>query len=791
MNRVYLHGVAHVKKQGDTLFIASEGEGVVDEKSVVATGSDTPRTLADRFGDVVNVRDFGAVGDGVTDDTAAIQVAIEKSGCIYFPKGTYIISETLRIPSNTVLQGAGMGITIIEMSPAAPADYHTITNKQALIEGRYTPNQYTTETRVVDGVTYELRNITVPGSATDDAYDKNIGVFDLTLRNNGDSRQRISKGGSGISWYGVHDVVVSRVESDNACQHGFDTNSMEETTYMFGHKYLAVGQSYNVVFEYTKAVSPVADDGITTHDSHHITIRRHVSINDTTKPSFTYNQNGVEIDDGSSFVLVDNCYARGFVNGFYVQSHKFSPATHDVTVINCHADDCTVATQALCYYDDIPEEDKRERILTRNVNFINCRATNLVSRFPDRYLRPYIGIISGFMNSSIDGMDVVCGDALAIVQLNHGAADCTVSRVRVRNVPKVKGPNDTQAIVYIYDTVGSNNRICDIAVDHALLPVVRVDNIKGSIVVDKISCATADADACGVQLSSNPFNEGDYIYIANVNVPTGVIPIKRGSTSYPTQNLVVAGSLAFLDSNAGQYYGKPILNLYPSSSASICIGVPPTKFITFGDSDGKAYAFIGDSGTSPGADNEFNLGAPSYRWKNVYAASGSISTSDAREKQAIQQCPDGVLDAWGDVEFRQFAFNEAVTKKGADAARLHSGVIAQQVIKAFADRGLDATRYGLLCFDRWPDGYDEVEIVDAPAALDADGNEVAPAQTHMEKRLVTKAGERYGIRYSEALCIEAAYQRRRAQRLEESVSALETRLAAVETLMTNAASKYL
>lgn len=192
----------------------------------------------------------------------------------------------------------------------------------------------------------------------------------------------------------------------------------------------------------------------------------------------------------------------------------------------------------------------------------------------------------------------------------------------------------------------------------------------------------------------------------------------------------------------------------------------------------------------PGSDNAVSVGNSTYRFTQVYAASGSINTSDANEKQDIQPYPGAVLDAWGDVELRQFLFKDAVEKKG-EAARIHAGVIAQQVVEAFKKHGVEATKYGLLCYDEWPDEYETVEVEDTPAVLDTDGNEVTPAQTHTEQRVVTEAGSRYGIRYSEALCIEAAYQRRRAQRLEESVSALKKRIATMEELMTNAASKYL
>lgn len=62
------------------------------------TGS-VDRTANAKFADMVSVKDFGAVGDGVTDDLAALNAAIayeqtNKKG-LYFPSGTYLVSSTL------------------------------------------------------------------------------------------------------------------------------------------------------------------------------------------------------------------------------------------------------------------------------------------------------------------------------------------------------------------------------------------------------------------------------------------------------------------------------------------------------------------------------------------------------------------------------------------------------------------------------------------------------------------------------------------------------------------------
>lgn len=93
----------------------------------------TARTVDDKLKDTVSVKDFGAVGDGTTDDTAAIQAAITASDSVYIPSGTYKITSSLLVRSNLKIQGAGKnssilksgtsGITVISKSGSSSIQY--------------------------------------------------------------------------------------------------------------------------------------------------------------------------------------------------------------------------------------------------------------------------------------------------------------------------------------------------------------------------------------------------------------------------------------------------------------------------------------------------------------------------------------------------------------------------------------------------------------------------------------------------------------------------------------------
>ena len=82
----------------------------VDAKSIVNNNGvlQIPNSFIRKISPFVSVKDFGAKGDGITDDTVAIQDALNSNeSVIMIPKGHYIISSTIVIPKGKAIIGEG------------------------------------------------------------------------------------------------------------------------------------------------------------------------------------------------------------------------------------------------------------------------------------------------------------------------------------------------------------------------------------------------------------------------------------------------------------------------------------------------------------------------------------------------------------------------------------------------------------------------------------------------------------------------------------------------------------
>ncbi|MGE8149812.1 tail fiber domain-containing protein [Pseudomonas vancouverensis] len=153
----------------------------------------------------------------------------------------------------------------------------------------------------------------------------------------------------------------------------------------------------------------------------------------------------------------------------------------------------------------------------------------------------------------------------------------------------------------------------------------------------------------------------------------------------------------------------------------------------------------------PGVDATYSSGHPSWRWSTVYASTGTINTSDAREKTPVRGLTDAEIAAAKVLgkAIGLYKWLAAVQDKGADA-RQHVGMTVQRAIEVMEEHGLNPFDYGFICHDTW----------EATEAMhDEEGNCVEPARA---------AGDRFSFRMDELLAFIA--------------TGFEARLSALEAL---------
>jgi hypothetical protein len=166
------------------------------------------------------------------------------------------------------------------------------------------------------------------------------------------------------------------------------------------------------------------------------------------------------------------------------------------------------------------------------------------------------------------------------------------------------------------------------------------------------------------------------------------------------------------------------------------------------------------NGTGTVNDNVMDLGIAAHRYDDIFATNGNIITSDQNLKQDVAQLTDAEIAAAKVIRglVKTYRWIDSVEEKG-DEARIHVGVIAQEVEQAFIDQGLDPTRYALFCKDSW-------YAVDGRAI----GNN---GETYTEDTPGAVLVERRGVRYPQLLAFVMAA-------VDAEATAFEARLAALE-----------
>lgn len=216
-----------------------------------------------------------------------------------------------------------------------------------------------------------------------------------------------------------------------------------------------------------------------------------------------------------------------------------------------------------------------------------------------------------------------------------------------------------------------------------------------------------------------------------------------------------------------------IFNDEPTTAASIAFNV-----------SGVERLRIDSAGSRPGGDNLYSIGASSFRWSTVYAATGTINTSDAREKAWRGGLSDAEIRAGRRIirELGWYQWLAEIERKGEEGARLHFGARAQQIIRILIEEGIESAqdidlpadqfipkgerpsfRSAFLCFDTWDNEWQD-EYEEGPEG------ERVPTGAQI---LMRPAGNRFGLRLDQLTLFLIAVQ-------DAAHAAIEARLAALE-----------
>lgn len=594
----------------------------------------------------VSVKDFGAIGDGVTDDTAAIQAALNSGATtVYFPEGTYNVSSPVMINSYTKMYGDGMD-TIIQK----------------------TNNTTVTLTDPSSGLSYTRNCCFYVNPAYVPNPDHPSGVDAATQ------------------------VEVSRIRVRFTATFSSDSSAVFTTQLgraLFQEVYVAgCDWAIDAVRLYLTNIDRVVGRGCRITGAGTSLNITSSGGGGTTGNQYVWKLNGVE------YSVMSGCSGEDRVSAY-----RFDNCS--LTLVSCGSE-LTTSTGTTGSFIDFGDNN--------NITVLDPVAYPVAAGATGPFISSSgvnnkVRILGGNFNKNAGQAGVydlwIQANGSEIWYEETVFYDGTTTNLEVQCNGAM---NRTGSPAY----VKSNGKITKFTPNNVSSPLLQSS-------FDLLNTATSNEIQTNFTTGGGVFDNLVFKYAANGSDDLRLI--KRGSSSSGSFGSTAGGADLLLVGGAGD----------------LAVGTSSTS---------TGGVRIGSSGTArlnviyhtyPGGDNLYTLGTGSNRWQVVYAATGTINTSDAREKQQIRglSAAEHAVAVKLKGMLRAFKFNDAVEKK-SDSARIHVGVIAQDVKAAFESEGLVAENYAIFCCDEWV------------AELDDDGNEIRPA------------GNRYGVRYEELLAFVIA-----------------------------------
>lgn len=764
----------------------------VSGKSSTANGGSTMRTLAERFGDIVNAKNFGAKGDGATDDTAAFTAALAAGERVFVPAGTYAVSKdvplercygygSLKFSSGREISLDGVmeadsvsQLFLQEINPSTNEGFQDI----CIID------DYIFACRPVDdGVKiakYELNfNVNTTYSIGARAGTQASVEYELGLSSHGEGVHGY-KDENGDIWLYVPYNPVSG-------SYGFYKIKWSDT-------------STPTYAAYTVDVLPNQAQCAVSHDGRYLVFVRSTNIDTFASYGIYSNQffvyNREEIENSSSALPIANFNVprTGSFNvrsgldcdGRYIylitSSETFGKPQNIAafTFSGEIAKSWKVDAWTACFPDDVRNGDGTRYLTEHEAEGICIYKDMLVF-----YAKAYFTTPSSGGYCTYDGVTFVARKS------STGKNPCLEPAYWTPTSATITGVAawDATATYASPSAIVHHKFICALAPKGRYAkeyPVnIRFYNTDVSAIHGEAGLVVSEGENSGIIFARKSSQTNRVLPRLTVRDDAFVLSQTTKYTSAPSNGreavIEKSGDDSFLAirSHGGPVAQGAVFYMYPcetmQSTDSYYGGI---RCWTGGSETFRALkeSFTLLKNLLPSSNNSISLGSSSVKWKNVYCATGAFNGSDRRLKQNIDEVDETVMRAWSRVSFKVFKFIDAVQEKGEEAARLHVGVIAQEIVEAFASEGLDAFRYGLVGWNSFEDQYEDVDVEDEPAVYDENGLMLSEAKTHFEKTLVSAAHDEYIVRYSEILALECAYQRWLGEKRDARIAELEARL---------------